>query len=124
MKAIPKLGDEACTMCKLAMSYVKSFITKDSTEQDIMNALDKVCNFLSGDMAQEVCIAYVKCTLAQSKSMRQCSANTLMWGGKPKVNLEIIKFEFVPSLLAFEGFLLDKIHFRRRLMAASVLKFF
>lgn len=51
---LTKVGDENCMMCELAMSYVKSMLSKNATEQQVEQTLEKVCNYLSGDMAQQV----------------------------------------------------------------------
>jgi len=50
---LTKVGDENCMMCELAMSYVKSMLSKNATEQQVEQTLEKVCNYLSGDMAQQ-----------------------------------------------------------------------
>lgn len=41
-------------MCEMAMSYVKSMLAKNATEEQIMQTLMKACHYLSSDLAQQV----------------------------------------------------------------------
>lgn len=47
---------ENCIMCEMALSYAKSMLKKNATEEQIMQELEKGCNLLSGSLAKEVCI--------------------------------------------------------------------
>ena len=49
-----KLGDENCIMCKMAMDYVKSALSKNATQQEIMAELEKVCSYLPAELTSEV----------------------------------------------------------------------
>lgn len=53
------LNSENCIMCEMALSYAKSMLKKNATEQQIMQELDKACNLLSGSLAKE-CTAMIQ----------------------------------------------------------------
>jgi len=55
-KPLSPVNGENCIVCELAMKYVKSMLSKNATEVQILQKLEQVCNYLSGDLAKQVCI--------------------------------------------------------------------
>lgn len=54
-----RVGNEACDVCEMAISYVQSLLEKNSTQEEIVHVVEKVCNYLSGDMATQVCTTFL-----------------------------------------------------------------
>lgn len=50
-----------CEVCKEAVSYIDKILEKNATEQDIEEAVRKVCSFLPESMQSEVrsCASYI-----------------------------------------------------------------
>lgn len=59
--AAPVKDGETCTLCETLMAYVLSLVKDNSTEAEIEQLLDKVCNFLPKSLQAEVsvCFGYV-----------------------------------------------------------------
>lgn len=68
-----------CDMCKLALSYVDKFLEKNATEEEIEEAVRKMCSFLPESMQSEVrscasCILpfYLLCSLIWKTHFNLC----------------------------------------------------
>ncbi|KAM9325222.1 prosaposin isoform 2-T2 [Gastrophryne carolinensis] len=48
-----KAQSQVCDVCKMMMSYVESFLEKNTTQQRIEQALERVCSFLPPSMLDE-----------------------------------------------------------------------
>lgn len=43
-----------CDVCKMAMTYVDNLLEKNATEEEIAEAVRKVCSFLPDSMKEQV----------------------------------------------------------------------
>ena len=48
-----------CEVCEYAMNYLDGILSENSTEQEIISALDSVCSKLPSSVSGEVIIKYL-----------------------------------------------------------------
>lgn len=51
---LSSMSSETCDICKLVVQYFDSLLKENATEQDIIDLLERVCNFLPDTLKAQV----------------------------------------------------------------------